>query len=105
VLCEQLEKALQTNRVLEIAIERLEAEVRRYRAHPFLDDSITGILLYQKALIEVLRAAGRSVESNELLSCLGIALMEQEAVQVISKQLEYLEDYGWSSRLQKAGCG
>lgn len=93
-LREQLDKALQTNRVLEIAIERLEAEVQRYRAQPFLDDSFTGIRQYQKALIAVLRTARRPVESTDLLSRLGIALTEQEAVQAISKQLEYLEDYG-----------
>ena len=93
-LREQLDKALQTNRVLEIAIERLEAEVRRYRAQPFLDDSFTGIRRYQKELIEVLRTARRPVESTELLSRLGIELTEHEAVQAISKQLEYLEDYG-----------
>ncbi len=94
VLREQLDKALQTNRVLEIAIERLEAEARRYRAQPFLKDSFTGIRQYQKELIAVLRTAHRPVESTELLSRLGIALTEHEAVQAISKQLEYLEDYG-----------
>ena len=89
----QLDKVTREKRVLEIAIERLEEELRRYRAQPFLEEDFVGVRRYQKELVEILRE-GRVVSSNEILSRLRIDPSEQEAVKAVSKQLENLEDYG-----------
>lgn len=89
----QLNKVTREKRVLEIAIERLEEELRRYRAQPFLEEDFVGVRRYQKELVEILRE-GRVVSSNEILSRLRIDPSEQEAVKAVSKQLENLEDYG-----------
>ena len=92
-LKERLEKVTREKHVLEIAIERLEEELRRYRAQPFLDDHFVGVRGYQKELINILREA-RLISDEELLSRLGIKPTEHEAVKAVSKQLENLEGYG-----------
>ena len=89
----QLDKVTREKRVLEIAIERLEEELRRYRAQPFLEEDFVGVRRYQKELVEILRE-GRVVSGDEILSRLRIDPSEQEAVKAVSKQLENLEDYG-----------
>jgi len=91
-LREQLDKTTREKRVLEIAIERLEEELRRYRAQPFLEENFVGIRRYQRELITILRE-GRFVSSNEILSRLGIRPSEKEAVKAVNKQLENLEGY------------
>lgn len=92
-LREQLDKETREKHVLEIAIERLEEELRRYRAQPFLDENFVGVRRYQKGLVEILRE-GRVVSSDEILSRLRINPSELEAVKAVSKQLENLENYG-----------
>lgn len=89
----QLDKTTREKRVLEIAIERLEEELRRYRAQPFLEENFVGVRRYQRELITILRD-GRFVSSNEILSRLGIRPSEKEAVKAVNKQLENLEGYG-----------
>lgn len=90
---EQLDRVTRDKRVLEIAIERLEEELRRYRAQPFLEENFVGVRRYQRELISILRE-GRFVSSNEILSRLGIRLSEKEAVKAVDKQLGNLEGYG-----------
>ena len=92
-LKEQLDKVTREKRVLEIALERLEGELRRYRAQPFLDEGFVGVRRYQRELIDLLRD-GRTASSTEILSRLGIDPSEHEAVKAVSKQLENLEAYG-----------
>ena len=92
-LKEQLDKLTREKKVLELALERLEAELRRYRAQPFLEEDFMGVRGYQKELVEILRE-GKVVGSDEILSRLGIDPSEQEAVKAVSKQLENLEGYG-----------
>ncbi len=92
-LKEQLDKVTREKKVLELALERLEAELRRYRAQPFLEEDFMGVRGYQKELVEILRE-GKVVGSDEILSRLGIDPPEQEAVKAVSKQLENLEAYG-----------
>jgi predicted DNA-binding protein len=92
-LKEQLDKEAREKHVLEIALERLEEELRRYRAQPFLDEKFVGVRRYQKELVEILRE-GPVTSSDEILSRLRIRLSEREAVKAVSKQLEYLESYG-----------
>lgn len=93
LLKEQLEKQAREKHILEVALERLEEELRKYRAQPFLDEKFVGIRHYQKELVKVLRE-GRLVSSEEILSRLRIKPSEGEAVKAVSKQLENLEGYG-----------
>jgi len=90
---ELLEKTVREKHVLEVALERLEEEVRRYRAQPFLDSQFVGVRSYKKELVAILEE-GRLVSSDEILSRLGIRSTEHEAVKAVSKQLENLEGYG-----------
>ncbi len=92
-LREKLDQVVNEKHVLEIAIERLEEELRRYRARPFLEENFVGVRRYQRELIEILRE-GRVASSGEILSRLRIDPAEQEAVKAVSKQLENLEAYG-----------
>ncbi|MFH0748571.1 MAG: hypothetical protein V1915_01415 [Candidatus Bathyarchaeota archaeon] len=92
-LKEQLERGGKEKRVLEIALDRLEEELRRYRAQPFLDENFVGVRRYQLELVGLLRDS-TVISSEELLSRLGINPSESEAVKAVSKQLENLETYG-----------
>jgi hypothetical protein len=80
-------------RVLDVAYNRLEEELRRFRAQPFIDDAFAGVRRYEKRLIDILRRL-IVVSNNEILSRLGIEPAETEAVTAIAKQLENLEAYG-----------
>ena len=93
LLKEQLEKETREKHVLEVAMERLEEELRRYRAQPFLDEKFVGVRRYQKELVDILRM-GRLVSSEEILRGLRIQPSEAEAIKAVSKQLENLECYG-----------
>lgn len=91
-LKEQLDKVSKEKHVLEIAAERLEEELGRYRSQPFLEENFVGVRRYQKELVGILKE-GRVVSGDEILSRLGIEPSEQEAVKAVSKQLENLESY------------
>ena len=99
-LKEQLDKVTREKRVLEIAMDRLEEELRRYRAQPFLDDNFVGVRKYHRELVGLLKE-GQTVSSEEILSRLRINPSEQEAVKAVSKQLENLEAYGLVSMSPK----
>lgn len=88
-----LDKVTKEKRVLEVAIERLEEELRRYRAQPFLDEDFVGVRRYQKELIDILKNS-ITVSDEGILSRLGIDPSELEAIKAVSKQLENLEAYG-----------
>lgn len=92
-LKEQLEVSAREKHMLEVAFDRLEEELKRYRAQPFLDDQFVGARSYQKELINIIRE-GRSVSSDEILFRLRVKPHEHEAVKAVSKQLENLEAYG-----------
>ncbi len=86
-LREQLDKVLKEKRVLEIAFDRLEEELRRYRAQPFLEDNFSGLRRYQTGLVDVLKNRV-VVSSDEILRQLSVDPTENEAVKAISIQLE-----------------
>jgi len=92
-LREDLQKIKKENRILDQVVEKLEKEVRRYRAQPFLEDDFTGVRQFQKELVEILKRSG-VVGNEEILSRLDIDPFEQEAVKAVLKQLELLQDYG-----------
>jgi predicted RNase H-like nuclease (RuvC/YqgF family) len=84
----------------KIIREKLERELRRYRAKPFLAPKFEGIRRYDKQLIEVLRSSRnldekpKALTDMEILQYLGIDPTEEEAVKAVSTQLENLEAYG-----------
>jgi hypothetical protein len=78
---------------LELLVEKLEEDLRRYRARMFTDPGFSGVRSYDRRLVEVLKQPGAHT-SEELLSRLGIKPTEQEAVKAVSVQLENLQGYG-----------
>jgi len=76
----------------EIVLERYEAELRRYRAEPFLHEDYKGMRPYSEELVRILKTRG-SVDSYRLLEALGIDPRESDLVKAVSKQLEELEAY------------
>jgi len=92
-LGEELKETVRAKRLLEHVVEKLEKEVRRYRAQPFLQPDFEGVRRFQKELIGALKEGG-IISSEELLSKLDIDPLEHEAVKAIYKQLEVLQAYG-----------
>jgi len=92
-LREELKETARKKRLLEHVVEKLEREVRRHRAQPFLQPDFEGVRRFQKELIETLKEGG-VISSEELLSRLDIDPLEHEAVKAIYKQLEILQAYG-----------
>ena len=90
---ESIEKLTRENEILKLALERVENELRRYRAEPFLDKTFEGIRGYDKRLIELLKK-GDTIDSDHLLRLLRISPRDTPLVKAISKQLENLEGYG-----------
>lgn len=78
---------------LELLVEKLEEDLRGYRARMFTDPGFSGIRSYDKRLVEILKQPGVHT-SEELLSRLDIKPTEQEAVKAVSVQLENLQGYG-----------
>ena len=92
-LREELKETARQKRLLDLVVDKLEKEVRRYRAQPFLQANFEGVRSFQKELIDALREGG-VISSKELLSKLNIDPFEHEAVKAINKQLEILQAYG-----------
>ena len=92
-LKQQVKDLTRRNRVLETVVDRLEQELRRYRAKPFLEEEFEGVRGYEKELITLLRSRD-AVTGDQIFSYLGIDPSEHNAVKGISKQLENLEAYG-----------
>lgn len=76
-------------------IEKLEDELRRYRAEPFLEEGFKGAREYSEEVSEVLREKGGPIGQDDLLDRLGINPgKETEAVQAVSRQLDLLKKFG-----------
>jgi len=80
-------------RHLDLLVEKLEEDLRLYRAQKFTEESFMGIKQYDRKLIEIVREPG-SHSSEEILSRLGVTPREPEAVKAVSIQLENLQRYG-----------
>jgi hypothetical protein len=89
----QIEKLTRESEILKLALERVENELRRYRAEPFLQEDFRGVRGYDRRLIELLRK-GEAVDSDHLLRLLRIDPRDTQLVKAISTQLENLEAYG-----------
>ena len=90
---EDIEKLTRENEILKLALERVENELRQYRAEPFLDADFKGIRGYDKKLVELLKK-GEMIDSDHLLRLLKVDPSDTPLVRAISKQLENLETYG-----------
>ena len=78
---------------LELLVEKLEQDLRQYRAQMFTDEEFMGVRSYDKKLIELLREPG--VHDNDvILSRLRIKPSEVDSIKAVSKQLELLQSYG-----------
>jgi hypothetical protein len=78
---------------LELLVEKLEQDLRQYRAQLFTDEEFTGVRSSDKKLVELLREPG--VHDNDvILSRLGIKPTEEDPIKAVSKQLELLQSYG-----------
>jgi len=75
-----------------IVLDRYEAELKRYRAQPFMEEDYKGVRRYAEELVGILKARGQ-LDSYRLLEELGIDPRESELVKAVSKQLEELEGY------------
>jgi hypothetical protein len=96
----ELKELKEDNRQKKIVIERLESELRKYRAESFLGERFEGLRKYDKELIAILKRRG-FVDSDELLRELGINPLESDLVQAVAKQLESLENYGLVSATKR----
>jgi len=90
---EQIEKLTRENEIVKLALERVENELRRYRAEPFLDEKFEGIRAYDRKLVELLKK-GDTVDSDHLLRLMKINPRDTPLVKAISNQLGNLEAYG-----------
>jgi len=90
---EQIEKLTRENEIVKLALERVENELRRYRADPFLDEKFEGIRAYDRKLIELLKK-GDTVDSDHLLRLMKISPRDTPLVKAIGNQLGNLEAYG-----------
>lgn len=89
----ELGKLKEENSILRRAYERLDIELKRYRAQPFLEEEYQGIRKYDQELVALLKKR-RMVSSDELLQELRIDPREKDLVKAVSRQLENLEAYG-----------
>lgn len=90
---EAIEKLTRENEITKLALERVEIELRKYRAEPFLEEKFSGIRKYDQKLVELLKK-GETIDSDHLLRQLRVSPRETDLVKAVSKQLENLEAYG-----------
>jgi hypothetical protein len=90
---EEIQKLARENEITKLALERVEKELQRYRAEPFLEDKFQGIRRYDRKLIEFLKK-GKPIDSDHLLQALRISPKETDLVKAVSRQLENLQAYG-----------
>ena len=76
---EVIEKLTRENEITRLALERVETELRRYRAEPFLEENFQGTRKYDTKLIELLKK-GEAIDSDHLLRQLRISPRETELV-------------------------
>jgi hypothetical protein len=97
---ESIRKLSKENRVLTLALERDEHELRRYRAEPFLEEGFQGARDYDRKLIELLRK-GEAVDSDHLLRLLRIGPRDTSLVKAVDNQLRNLEAYGLAEKTRR----
>jgi hypothetical protein len=89
----ELKQLRDENRRLGILVDTLDAELKRYRAQPFLDEGFQGVRSYDKELIELLKR-GETLSDDAILNQLNISPIETDLVKAVSNQLQALETMG-----------
>lgn len=93
-LREANKRLAEEKRMLTALTEKLEEEVRRYRAELFLEGpDKRGVRQYEKDLVDLLREGG-VLSSDEILRRLRIKPADIRGAQAIRMQLENLVAYG-----------
>ena len=95
-----IQKLTRENEITRLALERVEAELRRYRAEPFLKEGFQGTRKYDTKLIELLKK-GDAIDADHLLRQLKISPRETDLVKAVGKQLENLEAYGLVAKTRR----
>jgi len=90
---EQIGKLTREGEILRLALERVENELRRYRAEPFLEENFRGVRRYDRRLVELLKK-GDTIDSDHLLHLLKVDPRDTPLVKAVGKQLENFEAYG-----------
>jgi hypothetical protein len=90
---EELKQLRKENRLLKKLVDNLDAELKRYRTKPFLEENYKGIRRFDKELIDLLKEGG-SYSADDILTHLSINPSDTELVRAVNKQLEILESYG-----------
>ncbi len=73
--------------------DKLDTELKRYRAQPFLEEEFQGVRAYDRELIKLLRSRA-SIDSDRILEELSIDPKESDLVKGVRRQLDNLESYG-----------
>ena len=76
-----------------ILIERYEAELKRYRAAPWMEADFKGIRPLNEDLVTILKARG-SLDRTQLLEALGIDRRETDLIKALNSQIGALESFG-----------
>ena len=80
--------------MLNLLTERYEKQLMDYRNKTFIENGkFDGVREYQHSLIELFKRKN-SVYEDELIDLLHINPSDGDTLKAISKQIEYLEDYG-----------
>ncbi len=84
--------------MLNLLTERYEKQLMDYRNKTFIDNNeFTGIRTYQQSLIDLFKRQ-HFVKEEELIDLLHIDPSDGNTLKAISKQLEFLEEYGLIKR-------
>ena len=90
---EELKKIREDNKLLRKLVENFDAELKRYRAQPFLKEDFQGVRSFDRELIQLLKE-GELLSDDELLSRLNVSSTDTDMVKAVSNQLQVLESYG-----------
>jgi len=73
--------------------EKLDNELKLYRAQPFLQDNFSGTRQYDRQLIQLLKSQN-SVANETILEVLNIDPRQTDLVKAVKLQLENLQSFG-----------
>ena len=86
------------NRHKSLLVDRLESELRQYRARPFLESPDLDKMEYEPKLIELLKSKG-TVKEDDIYMTLNLNKKDNDFFEAIHKQLEQLAKFGLVSIL------
>lgn len=90
---EEIFKLREENRLFKTLVEKLDVELKRYRAQPFLEEDFRGVRTYDRELVQLIKQK-KMIDSDRLLGELGVDPKESDVVKAVNRQLQNLEAYG-----------